>query len=154
MAFVTLAEARMHLRHDSNTSEDDLIELWLTVAEQQCVAFLGRNVYADEDALIAAQIAAPGYLEAARIAYESALLAAADVANEDERRVKEHAAHAAYVDAQNDYMAAMQGMVVNESVRAAVLLLMAQLFEQRTPQARMPSSQQALLWPYRVGLGV
>jgi len=51
-------------------------------------------------------------------------------------------------------------MVVNDAIRAAVLLIVGHLFNNReevvtgTIATKMPMGAHALLWPHRVGLGV
>lgn len=51
-------------------------------------------------------------------------------------------------------------MVVNDAIRAAILLLIGHLFANReavvtgTIATQVPMGVHALLWPYRIGLGV
>ena len=64
MSFVTLAEAKLHLRVDG-TDEDALIGLYINAAEQAAIKALDRGVYADNTALQTAMTAAPAELTAA-----------------------------------------------------------------------------------------
>ena len=67
MTFVTLAEAKIHLRVDG-TDEDALIGLYINAAEQAAVKAMDRGVYADGTALQTAMTAAPAALTAATLA--------------------------------------------------------------------------------------
>lgn len=155
MSLVDLSTARLHLRADPNdTTEDSLITIWLAVAEQQCVEFLNRFVYLDSSALSAAQSGAQTALDAAATAHTAALTAAQSVVDDGERALMQERAHADYEDAKRAFTMTVYGMVVNESIRAAILLQMAYLFETRQPEADMPDSHRCLLMPYRVGMGV
>ena len=63
MSFVTLPEAKLHLRGVDGTEEDALIGVYITAAEQMAIALLDRGVYADGTALGVAKAAAPGELD-------------------------------------------------------------------------------------------
>ncbi len=65
MTFVTLPEAKLHLRGVDGTDEDALIGVYITAAEQMAIALLDRGVYVDGTALGVARAAAPGELDAA-----------------------------------------------------------------------------------------
>ena len=75
MSFVTLAEAKLHLRVDG-TDEDALIGLYINAAEQAAIKALDRGVYADNTALQTAMTAAPAELTAATAAKDAAVTAA------------------------------------------------------------------------------
>ena len=75
MSFVTLEEAKLHLRVDG-TDEDALIGVYIAAAEKSAIALLDRGVYADGTALGVAKAAAPVELDSAIAAYEAAMTAA------------------------------------------------------------------------------
>lgn len=50
MAFVTLTQAKAHLRVDSS-DEDELIQMYLQASEALAVNFLNRNVYPNDAAM-------------------------------------------------------------------------------------------------------
>ena len=54
MSLVDLEAAKLHLRVDGE-DEDSLIQIYLDAAEQAAIDFLNRNVYADQEALDAAE---------------------------------------------------------------------------------------------------
>jgi len=53
MSFITLEEAKAHLRVDGS-DEDTLIAAALNAAERYCVTYLNRGVYVSQEALDAA----------------------------------------------------------------------------------------------------
>lgn len=155
MTFVTLPEAKLHLRIDG-TDEDALIGVYITAAEQMAVALLDRGVYADGTALGVAKAAAPGELDAAIAAYESAIAAAEALAGETAIAAAIQTAGNGLLRAKVAHRQAMDGMVVNEAIKAAVLLTVGSLYAQRedvvvgVSVAQLPNGAEWLLAPYRV----
>ena len=155
MSFVQLAEAKIHLRVDG-TDEDALIGVYIGAAEQSAIALLDRGVYADGTALGVAKAAAPGELDTAIAAYESAIAAAEALADETAIAAAIQAAGNGLLRAKVAYRQAMDGMVVNEAVKAAVLLIVGSLYAQRedvvvgVSVAQLPNGAEWLLAPYKV----
>ena len=155
MSFVQLAEAKLHLRVDS-ADEDALIGVYITAAEQMAIALLDRGVYADGTALGVAKAAAPGELDTAIAAYESAIAAAEALADETAIAAAIQTAGNDLLRAQVAHRHAMDGMVVNEAIKAAVLLIVGSLYTQRedvvagVSVAKLPNGAEWLLAPYRV----
>lgn len=155
MPLVDLATAKLHLRvtHDE---EDALLVAFLPAAEEQVSAFLNRNVYASQQDLEAAQTAAPAALTAARAALDTAT-ATLELVTVEERDATTAVALAAFRDAVDGYERAMRGMLVTESVRTAVLLIAASLWEHRGDEdaiVGIPPAARSFLWPFRIGIGV
>lgn len=155
MSFVQLAEAKLHLRVDS-ADEDALIGVYITAAEQMAIALLDRGVYADGTALGVAKAAAPGELDTAIAAYESAMAAAEALADETAKAAAIQTAGNGLLRAKVAYRQAMDGMVVNEAINAAVLLIVGHLYVNRedvvtgVSVAQMPNGAEWLLQPYKV----
>ena len=155
MSFVTLAEAKLHLRVDS-ADEDALIGVYITAAEQMAVALLDRGVYADGTALGVAKAAAPGELDTAIAAYESAMAAAEALADETAKAASIQTAGNGLLRAKVAHRHAMDGMVVNEAIKAAVLLIVGSLYAQREDAVvgvsveQLPNGAEWLLAPYKV----
>jgi len=155
MSFVTLAEAKLHLRVDG-TDEDALIGVYITAAEQWAMSFLDRGVYADGTALGVAKAAAPGELDTAIAACESAIAAAEALADETAKAASIQTAGNDLLRAQVAHRHAMDGMVVNEAIKAAVLLIVGSLYTQREDAVvgvsveQLPNGAEWLLAPYRV----
>ena len=155
MSFVTPSEAKLHLRVDS-ADEDALIGVYITAAEQMAIALLDRGVYADGTALGVAKAAAPGELDTAIAAYESAIAAAEALADETAKAASIQTAGNGLLRAKVAHRHAMDGMVVNEAIKAAVLLIVGSLYAQRedvvvgVSVAQLPNGAEWLLAPYRV----
>jgi len=155
MIFVTTSEAKLHLRVDSS-DEDALIAVYITAAEQMAVALLDRGVYADGTALGVAKAAAPGELDTAIAAYESAMAAAEALADETAKAASIQTAGNGLLRAKVAHRQAMDGMVVNEAIKAAVLLIVGSLYAQREDAVvgvsveQLPNGAEWLLAPYKV----
>ena len=155
MIFVTTSEAKLHLRVDS-ADEDALIGVYITAAEQMAIALLDRGVYADGTALGVAKAAAPGELDTAIAAYESAIAAAEALADETAIAAAIQTAGNGLLRAKVAHRHAMDGMVVNEAIKAAVLLIVGSLYVQRedvvvgVSVAQLPNGAEWLLAPYKV----
>jgi hypothetical protein len=156
MSFVTLAEAKIHLRATDGTDEDALIGLYINAAEQAAIKALDRGVYADNTALQAAMTAAPAALTAATAAKEAAVTAAQAMTDANEQAAALQAAETAYMRAQVAYRQTMDGMVVNDTIKSAVLLIVGHLYAHRedvvagVSVAKLPNGAEWLLAPYKV----
>ena len=155
MSFVTLAEAKLHLRVDG-TDEDALIGLYINAAEQAAINALDRGVYVDGTALTAAKAAAPGALDTACAAYDAAIEAAEAMTDDALQAAATQTAENAWLKACVTYRQTMDGMVVNDTIRAAVLLIVGHLFANRenvvagVSVAQLPNGAEWLLHPYKV----
>lgn len=156
MSFVMLPEAKLHLRGVDGTEEDALIGVYITAAEQMAIALLDRGVYAGGTALGVAKAAAPAELTAATATYTSAIAAAQALADATEQAAATQAAEYAYLRAKVAYRQTMDGIVVNDTIRAAVLLIVGSLYTQREDAVvgvsveQIPNGAEWLLAPYRV----
>lgn len=156
MPLIDVATAKVELRvtHDA---EDEAIARKIAAAEEQATAFLARNVYEDQDALDAAKAAAPGAFQAATEAYSTDLNAARAVEDWTQRQLAERTVKDLYAVAMDDYVRTMRGMVVNDSIRTAILLITASLWEHRGDEDAVqgvPPAAERFLWPFRIGLGI
>lgn len=155
MTFVTTSEAKLHLRVDG-IDEDALIGVYIAAAEQSAVSLLDRGVYADGTALGVARAAAPADLTAATATYTAAIAAAQALADTTEQAAATQAAEYAYLRAQVAYRQTMDGIVVNDVIKSAVLLIVGHLYAHRedvvagVSVAQMPNGAEWLLQPYKV----
>ena len=160
MTIMSLDIAKEHLRV-TGADEDVTIALYLSAAEQAAVDFLNRGVFADTTALAAAKTAAPTALNAATVVYDEQIAGAGLLSNAVEKRFSTTAALEDYARAQDAALQAVRGMVINDAIKAAVLLTLGHLYENREQEivARVQATSltmgvQQLLMPHRVGLGV
>lgn len=156
MSFVSLAEAKIHLRATDGTDEDALITAQIAAAEATVVKALDRGVYANDTALQAAMTAAPAALTAATAAKEAAAAAAEAIDDEAEQAAALQVAETTYMRALVAYRQAFDGIVVNDSIKAAVLLIVGHLYANRedvvvgASVASLPNGADYLLQPYKV----
>jgi multidrug efflux pump subunit AcrA (membrane-fusion protein) len=156
MSFVTLAEAKLHLRATDGTDEDALIGLYINAAEQAAIKAMDRGVYADNTALQAAMTAAPAALTAATAAKEAAVAAAEALTDADEKAAALQVAETAYMRALVAYRQVFDGIVVNDQIKAAVLLTVGHLYANRedvvvgASVSALPHGADCLLQPFKV----
>lgn len=156
MSFVQLSEAKLHLRGVDGTEEDALIGLYINAAEQAAIKALDRGVYADNTALQAAMTAAPAALAAATAAKEAAVTAAEALTDADEKAAALQAAENAYLRALVAYRQVFDGIVVNDQIKAAVLLTVGHLYSHREDAvvgasvSALPNGADHLLQPFKV----
>lgn len=153
MSLVTLAEALLHLRAESG-AEDTLIQALLNAAELSTVAWLNRRVYADSGSLAAAVGAAPAALTAATAAYAAAFAAAELIDDETESDIALTAAERAYAAAQTVAKQTNAGLVMNDAIKAAILLTVGHLYANREATGsqnvvELPMGVQWLLQPLK-----
>lgn len=153
MAYIDLTTAKLHLRVDAS-DENSLIQIWIDAAEAQIAEFMNRNVYADSETLAAAVASAPALFTAAADAFEAAVTAADALPAGPERDAAMKYATDALQKAIRDSDYARRGIVVNASIKAAALLAIGNLYENRGEDSELPKASRSLAMPYRVGMGV
>ena len=155
MSFVTLAEAKSHLRVYGN-DDDALIGIYIAAAEKSAVAIVDRGVYADDAAKEAAIDAAPAALSAATAAYTAAITAAHEMADACEQESAITAANTKYIRAQVAFRQVMDGIVADDIIKSAALLIVGHLYENREDVvagqalSKLPNGAEWLLAPYKV----
>jgi hypothetical protein len=148
MPFIILATAKAHLRIDDTDGDTDLT-LKIAAAERMSVEYLQCNVYADQTALDTAIAAVPATLAAAKVAYDAAYLAAVAIDDVDLSLMEQAQAMTVYMRAVYAATRTRQGVVINELIIAAILLILGRLFEVREDDAEVPRAAQDLLSPFR-----
>ena len=148
MAFLTLAQAKAHLRIDGSDEDADLT-LKIAAAERAATEYLQCNVYADAPALASAIAAVPTTLSAAKTAYDAAYIAALAIEDTDLSLREQGYAMTVYMRAVYEATRTRNGIVINELIQAAMLLILGWLHEAREDGAEMPRAAQDLLSPFR-----
>ena len=148
MPFITIVQAKAHLRIDDTAGDADLT-LKIAAAERAAIEYLQCNVYTDQTALNAAIAAVPASLSAAKAAYIMADAAADALTDYD--LVLDGKAYALTVYMRAIYAGTRtrHGIVINELIQAAMLLILGRLYEVREDDAEMPRAAQDLLNSYR-----
>lgn len=159
MPLIDLPTAKAHLRVDADYP-DEQVSGYLSAAELMAAKFMNRAVFEDQAALDAAVAAVPAALLAAGEAYDAAQLIADDIEDCVARQAARDYATMLYKEAQTAALETRCGIVVNDLIRAGMLLILGHLHEQREDSvvgasvAELPMGSRHLLQPYRVGLGV
>lgn len=140
--------------------EDADIEIKLEAAEQAATAYLNRNVYGSQADLDAAIEGAPAACSAARQAHEAALAAAMAIENAADRAAALMGAHERFDATSIDNIRIYRGMVITSAIKAAILLIFGQLYENREDvivglsAVELPGGAKSLLRPLRIGVGL
>lgn len=148
MPFITLAQAKAHLRIDDTDGDTDLT-LKIAAAERAAIEYLQCNVYADQTALDTAITAVPAALVTAKATYDAAYLVAVAIEDVDLSLMEQDHAMSLYMRAVYAATRTRQGVVINELIQSAMLLILGRLFEVREDDAEMPRAAQDLLNPFR-----
>lgn len=148
MAFLTLAQAKAHLRVDGSDEDADLT-LKIAAAERAATEYLQCNVYADAPALATAIAAVPATLVAAKATYDAAYTAALAITDTDLSLREQAYAMTVYMRAVYDATRTRNGIVTNELIQSAMLLVLGWLHESREDGTEMPRAAQDLLSPFR-----
>lgn len=157
MSLIDDATAKTHLRIVDG-EDDGNLALYLGAAESSAQQYMNRSVYADAAALAAARSGAETTYADARTAYAAAVQAA----QADQQAVALQVANEAFAQATAAYLFVMRGMVINDEVRAAMLLILSHLYtnreqvvvDYRAAAIEVPKGAESLLFHYRLGLGV
>lgn len=148
-------EAIAHLRLNSGYPVEQ-VQPYIDAAISYVQAHLNRNIYPDQRALDDARDAAIESVVAADITYTEALEEASDIENAQERKLRQQAALYQLEDAKRETNRAIHGMVINGTIKGAMLLTLGNLFENReavvvgASTVELPQGVPALLRPFRL----
>lgn len=148
MAFLNLAQAKAHLRVDGSDEDTDLT-IKIAAAERSATEYLQCNVYVDQAALDAAITAVPATLSAAKSTYDAAYIAAVAITDTDLSLMEQAQAMSVYMRAVYEATRTRHGVVINELIQSAMLLILGWLHESREDGTEIPRAAQDLLNPFR-----
>lgn len=155
MALLQLSEARSHCRLEDDYPDEQL-QPYMDAAESYVIAHLNRAVYTDQITLDAALDSVATTLGAAATDYQEALDSAKLVSNPAEKGAAIAVASARYDAVKTQAQRTMAGIVMNSTIRAAMLLTLGNLFANRETDvvgvsvAALPTGVPELLRPYRI----
>lgn len=154
MSLITLQQAKLHLRVDGS-DEDALILAYIGAAESMVVSLLDRNVYATEIDLKSASVfSVPVDLSTSIDDYNGATAAARGIADQVLRAEAIRAADIALEQAKLRARKVQDGIVMNDAIRSAALLIIGHLYANREdvvagPATKIPNGAEWLLQPYK-----
>lgn len=159
MSLIDLPTARAHLRLEDDYP-DEQVELYLNAAEKTAALFMNRRIYADQAALDAEILTVPAALLAAGTTYTTAIQANLAITDLVARSADDAYALSVYEAAQTTGYQIRAGIVIDDAIRAGILLILGHLFEQRQDTvvgasvATLPMGSRSVLMPYRVAMGI
>lgn len=148
MAILTLTQAKAHLRITDAASDADL-NLKIEAAERAAVEYLGCDLYEEDYELAEAIAAVPAELAAAKAVYDASYAAALLIADAELSAMEQEYAATVYARAVYAATRTRQGVVMNDTIRAGILLILGWLFEVREDGESMPRAARDLLHAYR-----
>lgn len=143
MELVTIDTARVHCKADGD--DDALLTVYFDAAEAACAQHVNRNLYPDDDALQAAIAEIPAAMATAFTTYDTAMLAAAALTDNNQRLVAEAIAKRALQKAQIMQHNTLHGIVATPNIIAAVLLTGAHFYANREDGASIPGAATNIL---------
>lgn len=154
-----LTEAFDHIRLPANYPPEQVLP-YLLAAESSVQAFCQRQFFTSAEKLNEARTAIPSSVRDAANDYDEAVLLANEIEDLNERNAAIAVACRIRESALTVNEQALWGMVITDDVKAAILLQMEHLFENRSENitgsivSELKTGVAALLWPYRVRVGV
>ncbi len=155
MPLLTIEECREHCRV-VGTANDLLLSAALAGATDAAAGILNRAIFGDSTEFSAARTALPDAAAAAQAAFDAAMEAADSETDATKAEMMRDLARDALDRAGRDARAVLNGIVANDSIRAAVKLILGHLFENAEAVAvvqgsvvELPLGAVELLRPYR-----
>jgi hypothetical protein len=154
MSLISIDQARAHVRVEDDYPVEQL-QSAVDGAQDAAQAYLNRRIYESKDALDADRVEYPAAVGAAASSRDSALAAAVFIQDAEERSAAIRLARVVYQEAIADAGRCVNGVVVNPSIRSAILLTMGHLYANRSDVVvgahvmELPQGARSLLRPYR-----
>lgn len=158
MSVIDIAVAMLHLQ--AEPEDQPTVQLKLDAAEQSAAAYLQRRFYADQPSLTADLATVPAARAAARTKFEADFAAVELMENANDRMEALSVATKIFRESREAATAISRGMVVNDAIKSACLLMLGSLFAFREDIVlvdkvmELPKGARFLLQPYRVEMGV
>mgnify|MGYP001216072013 CR=1 FL=1 len=130
MALITIDEALAHCRLEPDYPAEQILP-YIHAAESSVIAHLNRWVFEDQAALDAAQASISVKVGSAYDDYEASLKAATLMKNAGQREIMIQLAESKYLEARISAYRVINGIVINGSIYAAMLLTLGNLFQNR-----------------------
>lgn len=160
MSVIPIEDAIAHLRAEIEDQGD--IQKKLDGAEEKAMAYLQRRFYADGAALDIAKATITQRVIDSRNAYEEAKKQAENVVNADDKQLLIKYADEQLKETRKQIRMIANGMVINDSIKVGVLLILGDIYENRGDYQQQNSYNNIVIpevsvyWliDYRVDMGV
>lgn len=161
MSVIAIDLAVDHLKTDGD--DQQMIEIYLAAAEESAAQFMNRRFYANQQDLLNARSLVPAARAVARVVRDTSLTEAEAIADHDDRALAFEDAQRVYQRVLDECAMCAGGIVVNQSIVSACLLILGHLYSNREDSVtgvntssvtELPGGSRSLLWPYRINLGV
>ena len=146
--FLTLSQAKLHCRIDGTDGDADLL-IKISAAERAASEYIQCEIYLTQAALNAAISQSSGTLENAKFDYDEAMAEAALITDADLRSVEEQQAQSAYTRAKAGVSRVRNGVVINDLIIAAMLLIIGWMNEVREDGEMIPKAARDLLHSFK-----
>lgn len=157
MPLVTLAQARAHLRVESDYPADQ-IQVYIDGATDAASRYLNRTIFETAEVRDTAWAALPAELKAAQDDFDAAVEAAEAVEDETQKAAMIEVAAATLAEAKRTADWSLYGVVVSPAMVTAVLMTLGHLFANRESvivgasgagAAEVPQGARDMLRPFR-----
>jgi hypothetical protein len=158
MSVIDISVGMEHLL--AEPEDEAMVQIKLNAAEKSAVAYLQRQFFVDQPALNAARATVPGAITQTRSDFDAAVAAAELIDNACDRELALEVAVANFKEARDEIGRISRGMVINDAIVAACLLILGNLYANRedvvigTISSVLPKGSSSLLTPYRIEMGV
>lgn len=158
MSVIDIAVGMAHLL--AEPEDQGMVQIKLNAAEDSAVGFLQRRFFVDQLALNAARATVPAAITQTRSDFDAAVAAAEIIDNACDRAAALDVAARTFKEARTELSRISRGMVINDAIVAACLLILGNLYANRedvvigTISSVLPKGSSSLLTPYRIEMGV
>lgn len=153
MRFLTLQQAALHCKADSNDTE--MLAIYLEAAESECEKLANRKIYNDETERTTAIVTIPATILAAKAAYDAAILSADALADDDSKTFALKIAKTNYDRVKFAQIEMIDSILICDNILSAILLLTGHWYRNREEVivgqsvAEIPSGVQNIMYKYR-----
>lgn len=148
MQFLTLDQAKLHCRIDTADGDADLT-IKINAAEKEATEYLQRNVYATQAALDSATAGVSAALVSAKATYDAAVISTESITDAELSEAESENALSIYNRAKDAASRVRNGIVINDLIIAAMLLIVGRLNEVREDGESMPTAARDLLHHFK-----
>ncbi|MFA5900346.1 MAG: head-tail connector protein [Hyphomicrobium sp.] len=148
MTFLTLAQAKLHCRIDGTDGDADLT-IKISAAERAASEYIQCEIYLTQAALTSAISQTSGTLESAKEDYDDAIDEADLLTDADLIAMEKQQALDVYNRAKYAASRVRNGVVINDLILAAMLLIVGWLYEVREDGEPIPKAARDLLHPFK-----